>query len=53
MKEKDTQVQEAQTVLAKMHPKRPTTGHVIVEIEDKERILKAARERQWPTREFP
>ena len=49
---KATQVQEAQRVLIKMNPKRPTPRHLIIKIpnfEDKERILKAAREKQEVT----
>ena len=43
-------------VLNKMNPKRPTPRHTITKmpkVKDIERILKAARERQLPTREFP
>ena len=49
MKEIDIQVQEAQRVPNKMNAKRPTLGHIIIKIpkvEVKERILKAAREKQ-------
>ena len=49
MKETDIQVQEAQRVLSKMDPKRTTPRHIIIKIpkvKDKERILKAAREKQ-------
>ena len=49
LKKKATQFQEAQRVPIKMNPKRPTTRHIIIKmakIKDKERILKAARERQ-------
>ena len=48
MKEKVTQVQEAQKVPNKMDSKRPTLRHIIIKItrlKDKERILKAAREK--------
>ena len=43
------QVQEAQRVPNKMHAKRPTPRHIIIKIpkvKDKERTLKAAREKQ-------
>ena len=49
MKEINIQVQEAQRVPNKMIPKRPTPGHIIIKmqkIKDKERILKAAREKR-------
>ena len=49
VKEKDTQVQEAQRVTNKLDPLRPTSRHIIIKmtrLEDKERILKAAREKQ-------
>ena len=49
MKEKVTQVEEAQRVPNKLNPKRPTLRHIIIKItrlQDKERILKAAREKQ-------
>ena len=49
MREKVTQVQEAQRVSIKRNPKRPTSRHVIVKMakfQDKERILKVAREKQ-------
>ena len=48
MKETDIQVQEAQRVPNKLDPKRPTPGHIIVKmakLKDKERILKATREK--------
>ena len=41
--------QEAQRVPNKLNPKRPTLRHIIIKItrlQDKERILKAAREKQ-------
>ena len=44
----DIQVQEAQRVPNKMNPKRPTPRHIIIKmpkVKDKERILKAAREK--------
>ena len=46
---RDTQVQEAQRVPNKLDPKRPTPRHIIIKmsrLKDKERILKAAREKQ-------
>ena len=52
VKEKDTQVQEVQRVQNKLDPKRPTPRHMIIKmtrLKDKERILKAKREK--PTRE--
>ena len=52
VKEIDTQVQEVQRVPNQMNPKRPTTRHIIIKmskLKDKERILKAAREKQLVT----
>ena len=52
MKEKVTQVQEAQRVPIKMNPKRPTPRHIIIKMtkfKDKEGILKAAREEREVT----
>ena len=49
MKETDMQVQEAHKVPNKMDARRPTPRHIIIEmpkVKDKERILKAAREKQ-------
>ena len=46
------QVQEAQTVPNKMNPKRPVPRHSIIKmpkVKDKERLLKAAREKQLIT----
>ena len=51
-KETDIQVPEAQRVLKKMNPKRHIRRHIIikmVKVKDKERILKAAREKQLVT----
>ena len=48
----DIQVQEAQKVTSKLDPKRAMPRHSIIKMpkfEDKERILKAARERQRVT----
>ena len=50
------QVQEAQRVQNKMDAKRPTPRHIIIKmskVKDKGRSLKAAREKQLPTGEFP
>ena len=47
--EKVTQTQETQRVPIKRNPKRPTARHIIIKMakfQDKERILKAAREKQ-------
>ena len=52
MKEIDIQVQEAKRVTNKMDAKRPTPRHIIIKmpkIKDKERILKATREKQLVT----
>ena len=49
VKEIDMQVQEAQRVPNKMDAKRPTPRHIIMKmpkVKDKERILKAAREKK-------
>ena len=49
VKETDMQVQEAQRVSNKLDPKRNTPRHIIIKMpkaKDKERILKAAREKQ-------
>ena len=57
VKEIDMQVQEAQRVPNKMDAKRPTPTHIKIKmpkVKDKERILKAAREKQLVTYgEFP
>ena len=48
VKEKVTQVQEAQRVPNKLDPQRPTPRHIIIKrtrLKDKERILKASREK--------
>ena len=52
MREKVTQIQETQRVPSKSNPKRPTARHIIIKMEKfqhKERILKAAREKQEVT----
>ena len=51
-KETDIQVQEVQKVPNKVNPKRCTPRHFIMKmavIKDKEKILKAAREKQLVT----
>ena len=52
MKEIDMQVQEAQGVSNEMDAKRSTPRHIIIKtpkVKDKERILKAAREKRLVT----
>ena len=52
VKEKDTQVQEAQRIPNKLDPKRPIPRHIIIKIirvKDKETILKTTRENQVVT----
>ena len=50
VKEIDMQVQEAQRVPNKLDTKRPTSRHIIIKMPKvKERILKAAREKQLVT----
>ena len=52
MKEIDMQIQEAQRIPNKLDPKRTTPRHIIIKmlkVEDKERILKAVREKQSVT----
>ena len=52
MREKVTQIQETQRVPSKRNPNRPTARHIIIKMakfQDKERILKAAREKQEVT----
>ena len=49
VKEIDMQVQEAQRVPTKVDAKRPIPRHIIIKMakfQDKERILKAPREKQ-------
>ena len=48
-KESLTQIQEAQQVPYKINPKRNTLRHIVIKltkIKDKEKILKAAREKK-------
>ena len=50
--EKVTQIQETQKVPSKRNPKRHTATHTIIKIakfQDKERMLKATREKQEVT----
>ena len=51
------EVQEAQRVPKKLDPRKNTSRHIIitlVKIKDKERILKATREKETvTTKEFP
>ena len=52
MREKVTQIQESQTVPIKRNPKRPIARHSVIKMakfQDKQRILKAAREKQEVT----
>ena len=52
VKELDIQVQEVQRVPNKKNIKRPTPRHTIMKmpkVKDKERMLKAAREKQLVT----
>ena len=52
MREKVSQILETQRAASKRNPKRPTIGHIIIKMakfQDKERILKAAREKQEVT----
>ena len=56
VKETDMQVQEAQRIPNKMYAKRPTPRHIIIKmpkIKDKERMLKAAREKRLVIRWLP
>ena len=49
MREKVTQIQETQRVPSKRNAKRHTARHIIIKMskfQDKERILKASREKQ-------
>ena len=57
MKELDMHVQDAQRIPKKLDPRRNISRHIIIKlpkIKDKERILKAAREKDTVTsKEFP
>ena len=49
LKETDIQIQESQRAPNKLNPSRPTPRNIIIKmakVRDKERILKAAREKQ-------
>ena len=49
LKETDIKIQEAQRTPNKLNPKKPTPRHIIIKmakVKDKERILKAVREKQ-------
>ena len=55
-REKVTHIQETQRVPSKRNPKRPTTRHVKIKManfQDKERILKAARQKKEVTTREP
>ena len=52
VKETDMQVQEAQRIPNKIDAKRPTPRHIIIKmpkVKDKERVLKAEREKKLVT----
>ena len=52
IRERVMQVQEAQRIPIKMNPKRPTLRHIVIKMakfKSKERIIKAAREKQIVT----
>ena len=52
MREKVTEIQETQRVPSNRNPKRPTARHIIIKMakfQDKDRILKSAREKQEVT----
>ena len=52
MREKVTQIQETQRVPINRNQKRPTLRHIIIKmakVQDKERILKASRQKQEVT----
>ena len=56
MREKVTQIQEIQRISGKRNPKRSTARHIIIKkakFQDKERILKAVREKQEVTYKEP
>ena len=49
LKDTDIKIQEAQRAPNKLNPNRPTPSHIIIKmakVKDKERILKASREKQ-------
>ena len=50
------EVQESERVPKKLDPRKHTPRHIVITLpknKDKERILKAAREKELPTKEFP
>ena len=56
LKETDIKIQEAHRAPNNLNPNRPTPRHIIInvaKVKDKERILKAAREKVLPIREPP
>ena len=53
MKEIDIQPKEAQRVLRKRNPKRPTPRHKMPKVKYKERLLKAARDKELLKRKHP
>ena len=56
MREKVTQIQETQNIPIKKNPKRPPSRHIKIKMakfQDKQRILKAAREKQDVTYKGP
>ena len=49
LKDTDIKIQEAQRAPNKLNPNRPTPRHIIIKmakIDDREKVLKAAREEQ-------
>ena len=55
-KETNIQIQEAQRVPNKMNPNRPTPRHITIKmtkVKDKEKILKAARQKRSQLRGNP
>ena len=49
LKEADIKIQEAQRAPNKFNPNRPTPSHIVIKmakVKDKERIIKAVREKQ-------
>ena len=52
VKKMNIQVREVQQIPNKMNPKRPTSRYIIIKmlkVKDKDRILKAARQKQRVT----
>ena len=55
-KERATQVQEVQRVPGRINPRRNTPRHIVIKltkIKDKEKLLKATKEKLQHTRELP